>query len=65
MQDTLTEPGGRDTDTALVQRKNPAHNVSAHIEGAKNSLAELATVSLVTERVRCRVMSQRLHPHAY
>jgi integrase/recombinase XerD len=36
-------------DTSLVLRKNPAHNVSAHIEGAKNSLAELATVYLVTE----------------
>ena len=28
---------------------NPAHNVLAHIERAKNSLAELATVYLVTE----------------
>ena len=36
-------------DTSLVLRKNPAHNVSAHIEGAKNSLADLATVYLVTE----------------
>jgi integrase/recombinase XerD len=30
-------------------RKNPSHNVSAHIAQAKNSLAELATVYLVTE----------------
>src|SRR5712691_6274890 len=49
MPDTLTETGGRETDTSLVLRKNPAHNVSALIEGAKNSLAELATVYLVTE----------------
>jgi hypothetical protein len=49
MADTLTETGGREMDTSLVLRKNPAHNVSAHIEGAKNSLAKLATVYLVTE----------------
>jgi site-specific recombinase XerD len=49
MQDTLTNTGGRETDTALVLRKNPAHNVSAHIEGAKDSLAELATLYLATE----------------
>ena len=38
-----------ETDTALVLRKNPSHNVSTHIAQAKNSLAELATVYLVTE----------------
>src|SRR2546422_9297526 len=35
--------------TSLILRKNPSHNVLAHIEQAKNSLAELATVYLVTE----------------
>src|SRR6266487_20698 len=49
MPDTPTDTGARETDTSLVLRKNPAHNVSAHIEGAKNSLAQLATMYLVTE----------------
>src|SRR5712691_875085 len=49
MPDTLTETGGRETDTSLVLRKNPAHNVLAHIEQAKNSLAKLANMYLVTE----------------
>jgi integrase/recombinase XerD len=49
MPETLTDTDARETDTSLVLRKNPAHNVSAHIEGAKNSLAKLATVYLVTE----------------
>src|SRR6266851_9892749 len=49
MQETMTDTGARETDTALVLAKNPAHNVAAHIERAKNSLAELATVYLVTE----------------
>lgn len=49
MQDTLTDTGGRETDTALVLRKNPAHNVLVHIEAAKNSLADLANMYLGTE----------------
>lgn len=49
MQDTLTDTGARENGTFLVLAKNPAHNVSAHIAQAKNSLAELATVYLVTE----------------
>ena len=49
MPQTLTETTPHDAETSLVLRKNPAHNVSAHIEGAKNSLGELATVYLVTE----------------
>lgn len=49
MQDTLIDTSSSENDTALVLRKNPAHNVSVHIERAKNSLAELATVYLVTE----------------
>ena len=38
-----------DPDTVLVLPRNPAHNVGTHIERAKNSLVELATVYLVTE----------------
>ena len=49
MPDPLTDTEARQTDTSLVLRKNPAHNVSAHIEGTKNSLAKLATVYLMTE----------------
>ncbi len=52
MPETVIDAGGSKMDTALVLRKNPAHNVSAHLEGAKNSLAELATVYLVTEAAR-------------
>ena len=49
MSDTATNTTARDTDTALVLRRNPSHNVLAHIEEAKNSLAELATLYLVAE----------------
>src|SRR5256885_7781210 len=49
MQDTLTDTGGRETDTALILRKNPAHNVLAQIETAKSSLADLANMYLGTE----------------
>ena len=49
MSDPMTNTTAGDSDTALVLRKNPSHNVLAHIEQAKNSLAELATVYLVTK----------------
>jgi site-specific recombinase XerD len=49
MQDTLTDTGGRETDTVLALRKTPAHYVLAQIESAKNSLAELANHYLGTE----------------
>src|SRR5262244_42826 len=49
MNDTPTNTTARETDTLLVVRKNPSHNVLTHIEEAKNSLAELATLYLVTE----------------
>jgi hypothetical protein len=34
---------------ALISENNLAHNVSAHLEEAKNRLSALATVYLVTE----------------
>src|SRR6516162_414196 len=37
------------TGTLLILQKNPSHNGLAHVEQAKNSLAELATVYLVSE----------------
>ena len=49
MPDTLMDTDASENGTSLVLAKNPAHNVSVHIELAKNSLAELATVYLVTE----------------
>src|SRR5262249_11172374 len=49
MAKTAPQKTARATDPALVVRKNLPHNVSAHVEQAKNSLAELATVYLVTE----------------
>ena len=49
MPETLIDRAPSDTDTSLVLRKNPAHNVLAHIEQAKHSLAELANVYLATE----------------
>src|SRR2546423_64103 len=49
MSDPMTNTTAGDSDTALILRKNSSHNVSVHIEQAKNSLAELATVYLVTE----------------
>src|SRR5712691_3207027 len=39
----------RESATSLVVPKNPAHNVMARLERAKDSLAKLATVYLVTE----------------
>jgi hypothetical protein len=38
-----------DPETSLVLPRNPAHNVLARLEQAKHSLAQLATVYLVTE----------------
>src|SRR5712692_9237494 len=49
MPKTAPKTTARESETSLVLPRNPAHNVSAHIAGAKNSLAELATVYLVTE----------------
>ena len=49
MQDTLTNAGGGTTDTALVLRKNPAHNVVAQIDTALSSLVKLANLYLKTE----------------
>ena len=49
MSDTAPNNAAPETDTAVILRKNPSHNVSAHIAQAKNSLTELATVYLVTE----------------
>ncbi len=49
MADTKTNTTARKTDTTLVLKKNPSHNVLVHIEQAKNSLAELATLYLVAE----------------
>ncbi len=49
MPDTVTNAAARESETSLVPRKNPSHNVVAHLELAKNSLAELATIYLVTE----------------
>ena len=37
------------SDTALILPDNLSHNVSAHIETAKNSLGGLSAVYLVTE----------------
>src|SRR2546426_2842749 len=49
MPKTAPKHTARESETSLVLPKNPAHNVMARLEQAKNSLAELATVYLVTE----------------
>jgi hypothetical protein len=49
MSDTASNNIVREADTSMVLRKNPSHNVLMHIEQAKNSLAELATLYLVAE----------------
>src|SRR5437016_50880 len=49
MTNTATDTSISETETSLILRKNPSHNVLAHIEEAKNSLVKLATVYLVTE----------------
>ena len=49
MPKTAPKIAARESETSLVLPKNPAHNVRARLGQAKNSLAELATVYLVTE----------------
>jgi integrase/recombinase XerD len=49
MTNTEADTSTSETETSLILRKNPSHNVLAHIEEAKNSLLKLATVYLVTE----------------
>jgi site-specific recombinase XerD len=49
MSDTTTNTTAGDAETPLVLQKNLSHNVLAHIEQAKQSLAELATLYLVAE----------------
>jgi hypothetical protein len=49
MSDTAPNTAACETDTSLVLRKNPSHNVLVHIEEAKNRLARLATLYLVAE----------------
>src|SRR5215475_4443044 len=49
MSNTTPNNTARATDTALVLKKNPSHNVLAHIAQAKNSLVEVATLYLVAE----------------
>src|SRR2546426_984524 len=49
MKKTAPKHTARESETSLVLPKNPAHNVMARLEQAKNSLADLATVYLVTE----------------
>ena len=49
MPDTVPKSAASDPRTSLILPSNPAHNVLEHIERAKNSLAKLATVYLVTE----------------
>src|SRR6266436_1676676 len=49
MSDTMTNTTAGDAETSLILRKNPSHNVLTHLEQAKHSLAELATIYLVTE----------------
>jgi len=49
MAKTAPQKTARAPDPALGLRKNPSHNVLAHIEQAKQSLAELATLYLVAE----------------
>ena len=40
------------SETSLVLRKHPSHNVLTHIEQAKNSLAELAPVPSFHRQLR-------------
>lgn len=49
MSKTTMNTTARDSSTALVLPKNSSRNVVAQIAQAKNSLADLATVYLVTE----------------
>ena len=49
MPKTAPKNTARDPETSLILPRNPAHNVMARLEQAKYSLAELATVYLVTE----------------
>src|SRR5215510_9104848 len=49
MSATTTKTTAVNAETPLVLQKNLSHNVVSHIAQAKNSLAELATVYLVTE----------------
>src|SRR6266849_8974886 len=49
MPKTAPKTAPRDPDTSLILPRNPAHNVMARLERAKHSLADLATVYLVTE----------------
>ncbi len=52
MSKTAPKNAARDPETSLIVPSNPAHNVMMRLEQAKNSLAELATVYLVTEAAR-------------
>jgi hypothetical protein len=47
MPDTVTNAAARESETSLVLRKNPSHNVVAHLELAKNSLAGMGTLSAI------------------
>jgi site-specific recombinase XerC len=49
MADTATNTALRNLKNARVLRKNLSHNVEAPLDAAQTSLAELATVYLVTE----------------
>src|SRR5712692_7430930 len=49
MPKTAPKTTARESETSLVLPRNPAHNVMARLEQATHSLAELATVYLVTE----------------
>ncbi len=49
MPKTAPQTAAHDPETSLILPRNPAHNVMARLEQAKHSLAELATVYLVTE----------------
>src|SRR5437899_10634805 len=49
MPKTAPKHTAHDPGISLVLPRNLAHNVIARLEQAKNSLAELATVYLVTE----------------
>jgi len=49
MSDTAPFNHTSDTDTSIILKKNPSHNVLAHMAQAKNSLTQLATFYLVTE----------------
>src|SRR3989442_9481358 len=49
MPKTAPKTAARESEPSLVLPKDPAHNVRARLGQAKNSLAELATVYMVTE----------------